>query len=193
MSSTGSDAPLGKPPRDEKPRDEKLRDEKLREDPSRDESSRGDSGAEPVPRRVAAALVIHAGHVLVQTRPAGRSWQGWWEFPGGKLEAGEDAAACAEREVLEETGLAVVAGEVLHEVRWEYPGALVHVSFVLCAPRLFVAAGALPDSRPMPDAQPMEGQRLRWVGADELGSIAFLPANASLLPLLAARLALSSA
>ncbi|HTE05810.1 MAG TPA: NUDIX domain-containing protein [Planctomycetota bacterium] len=137
--------------------------------------------------RVAAALVLHAGRVLVQTRPAGRTWEGWWEFPGGKLEPGEDVAGCAEREVLEETGLAVTAGAVLHEVRWERPASAVHVSFVLCAPRAPVAAAALPE------AHPREGQRLSWASADELGALRFLPANASLLPLLAARLRLSSA
>jgi len=136
------------------------------------------------PLEIAAALVIHDGRVLVQTRPAGRSWEGTWEFPGGKLEPGEDVRACVEREVLEEAGLVVTAGEPWHEVTWEYPGALVHVVFLACVPRV-AAPGALPSARPI------EGQELRWVGPDELQELPFLPANASLLPLLAARLRLT--
>jgi 8-oxo-dGTP diphosphatase len=132
------------------------------------------------PLRVAAALVVRDGRVLVQTRPAGRSWPGWWEFPGGKLDPGEDARAAAVREVREETGLEVAAGEALHEVAWQYPGADVHVTFVACTP---CEPG---------DGRPLEGQVLRWVDADELGALSFLPANASLLPLLAARLRLTS-
>jgi len=142
------------------------------------------TGGARKPLQVGAALVIHDGRVLVQTRPAGRSWEGTWEFPGGKLEPGEDIRACVEREVLEETGLVVTAGEPLHEVAWEYPGALVDVTFLACTPRV-----ATPGKGPL--VLPLEGQVLRWVGPDELQELTFLPANASLLPLLAARLRLT--
>ncbi len=144
----------------------------------------GGAGGARRPREVAAALVIHAGRVLVQTRPAGRSWQGTWEFPGGKLEPGEEVRACAEREVLEEVGLVVTAGALLHDITWEYPGALVHVNFVLCTPHGAAAGG-------VPEARPLEAQSLCWAGPEDLQQLDFLPANASLLPLLMARLRLT--
>jgi 8-oxo-dGTP diphosphatase len=137
----------------------------------------GEPGAARPEHAVAAALVIRGARVLVQTRPEGRSWPGWWEFPGGKVEAGESVLACAERECLEELGLPVRALAPLHAVRWETPGALVHVTFVLCEPH------AESD-----EPRPLEGQRLQWASAEELPALTFLPANASLLPLLDARL-----
>lgn len=128
------------------------------------------------PLPIAAAVVLHEGRVLVQTRAPGRSWSGHWEFPGGKLEPGEDAAAAAVRECREELGLEVRVLEPLDVVEWTYPGARVRVSFFLCAP-----IG-------LPSPQPTEGQELRWADASDLLSLPFLPANATVLSLLAARL-----
>ena len=129
------------------------------------------------PLPIAAAVVLHEGRVLVQTRAPGRSWSGHWEFPGGKLEPGEDAAAAAVRECREELGLHVRVLEPLDVVEWTYPGARVRVSFFLCAP--------IGLSSP----QPTEGQELLWADASDLLSLPFLPANATVLSLLAARLA----
>lgn len=56
---------------------------------------------------VAAALVREDGRVLVQRRPPGRAMAGLWEFPGGKLEAGETPEAALARELREELGIAV--------------------------------------------------------------------------------------
>ena len=128
----------------------------------------------PIP--IAAAVVLHEGRVLVQTRGPGRSWSGHWEFPGGKLEPGEDAAAAAVRECREELGLEVRVLEPLETVEWTYPGARVRVEFLLCSP-----IGA---STP----QPTEGQQLLWADADALLTLPFLPANSRVLSLLAARL-----
>jgi mutator protein MutT len=125
---------------------------------------------------IAAAVVLQGGRVLVQTRAPGRSWSGHWEFPGGKLEPGEDAAAAAVRECREELGLDVAVLGPLHEVEWSYPGARVRVSFLLCEP----LAGARPRAA--------EGQELRWADADELQRLEFLPANAGVLALLVERL-----
>lgn len=128
---------------------------------------------------VAAAVVIHAGRVLVQTRPEGKAYAGFWEFPGGKIEPGEDASACAVRECREELGLDVLPGEALHEVSWEYPGTAVHVTFVQCEPVRGSDACSV---------QPREGQQLCWADAEALASLTFLPANADVLRLLIERL-----
>lgn len=127
---------------------------------------------------VGAAVVVRAARVLVQTRPPGLRYAGWWEFPGGKLEDGEDVEACVVRECREELALDVRPGERLHVEEWSYPGRAVRVTFVLCA----VDAD---DSR---EPVAVEGQDLRWATVADLGRLRFLPANARVLELLVARL-----
>ena len=56
---------------------------------------------------VAAALIDEDGRVLICRRPAGKAMAGLWEFPGGKLEAGETPEACLVRELREELGIEV--------------------------------------------------------------------------------------
>jgi mutator protein MutT len=138
---------------------------------------------EPVRREVAAAVVVHAGRVLVQTRPAGRGWSGYWEFPGGKLEAGEDAAACATRECEEELGLSVRVVRSLAVVDWEYPDTAVRVAFLLCAPAAAAVAASVAADPPAVRAR--EGQQVLWADRATLPTLRFLPANAGVLALLA--------
>ena len=58
--------------------------------------------------RVAAAVIVRAnGQVLLAQRPPGKAYAGYWEFPGGKLEPGESAAAALARELHEELGITV--------------------------------------------------------------------------------------
>ena len=59
---------------------------------------------------VACALIDADGRVLVAQRPAGRTMAGMWEFPGGKIEAGETPEAALMRELAEELGI-----DVTHE------------------------------------------------------------------------------
>jgi 8-oxo-dGTP diphosphatase len=62
---------------------------------------------------VAAALIDGAGQILVQQRPQGGAMAGLWEFPGGKIEAGETPEAALVRELFEELDL-IVAEENIH-------------------------------------------------------------------------------
>ncbi len=125
---------------------------------------------------IAAAVIVRDGRVLVQTRPAGTHYAGFWEFPGGKREANEEPAACAVRECAEELGLAVEAAEVFEVVEWDYEVRLVQVTFVRCR--------VVGDAEP----EPQDGQRVRWADVDDLERLTFLPANASVLRRLAAEL-----
>ena len=68
---------------------------------------------------VAIALVFRQGQVLISRRPAQAHLGGFWEFPGGKLEAGESPERCAEREVLEEVGVVVHALRTREPIRYE--------------------------------------------------------------------------
>jgi 5-methylcytosine-specific restriction protein A len=69
---------------------------------------------------VAAAIIRRDTSFLVARRSEGQKLAGFWEFPGGKLEARETLQACIERELLEELGVRSVAGPVLVESHYEY-------------------------------------------------------------------------
>ena len=70
---------------------------------------------------VTAAVIERDGKVLVARRKAGLVAEGLWEFPGGKLEEGEDPRQGLEREIEEELGVCALAGELLCSVPFEGP------------------------------------------------------------------------
>ncbi len=81
-------------------------------------------GAEERPaRKVTAAVIERAGKVLVARRREGLAAGGFWEFPGGKLEAGESPGRGLERELEEELGVRARAGEFLCAVPFSSPAA----------------------------------------------------------------------
>ncbi|QDU38100.1 8-oxo-dGTP diphosphatase [Maioricimonas rarisocia] len=115
------------------------------------------------PTRIGIAVVEREGRYLVGVRPPGRPLAGMAEFPGGKCELGESAAACAVRECLEETGLRVEIRELLNEQVHEYPHDVVHLHFFLCAPV---------------SGEPREANgTFRWCVLQELAELEFPDAN----------------
>ena len=76
-------------------------------------------------KQVAAAIAIEGGKVLVTRRAAGQSLAGFWEFPGGKVEPGEDVQSCIVRELHEELGVASTAGEIIDSSEYSYPGGAI--------------------------------------------------------------------
>ena len=100
---------------------------------------------------VSAAMILQDGRLLVSQRK-----NGLWEFPGGKIEAGEDPRKTAERELKEELDLSVKAGPIFEVIYHDYPDISVIMMLFLCeltgeyAPRLLdgpvdVKWTALPD------------------------------------------------
>jgi 8-oxo-dGTP diphosphatase len=80
--------------------------------------------------RVAAAVILRPdGDVLMAQRPAGKAYEGYWEFPGGKLEPGETPRAALDRELQEELGLTVVRASPWFVQRYVYPHAHVELHF----------------------------------------------------------------
>jgi 8-oxo-dGTP diphosphatase len=111
---------------------------------------------------IAVAVVEHEGRVLIGQRPPGAVLAGYWEFPGGKIRAGERAEEAAQRECLEETGLAIRILATCSEVEHEYEHGRVRIRFLAAAP---VESGREPKGP------------FRWVAISQLTGYEFPPAN----------------
>jgi mutator protein MutT len=83
--------------------------------------------------RVAAALVVRDGRLLLTQRPPGGPHGLLWEFPGGKIEPGESPEQALAREIAEELGVGATPREVVETREHVYPhGLAVEIAFVRC-------------------------------------------------------------
>ena len=90
------------------------------------------AGNEPqrTPVEVAVGVLIDAeGRFLLTSRPAGKVYAGYWEFPGGKVEPGEGIEEALRRELHEELGITIGPAEPWHVELVDYPHALVRLHF----------------------------------------------------------------
>ena len=79
---------------------------------------------------VAVGVLMQAdGHFLLTSRPEGKVYAGYWEFPGGKLEAGESVDQALRRELQEELGITIGPAQVWKTQMVDYPHALVRLHF----------------------------------------------------------------
>ena len=79
---------------------------------------------------VAVGILINAQHqFLLTSRPPGKVYEGYWEFPGGKLEAHETVAQALARELEEELGLQIEEVQLWRQQLVDYPHALVRLNF----------------------------------------------------------------
>jgi 8-oxo-dGTP diphosphatase len=79
---------------------------------------------------VAVGVLLQAdGQFLLTSRPAGKVYEGYWEFPGGKIEAGETLEQALRRELQEEIGVTIGAAQPWRTELVDYPHALVHLNF----------------------------------------------------------------
>ena len=124
---------------------------------------------------VAAELVRDAaGRYLITQRRRGSHLPGLWEFPGGKVEAGETPAAALRRELTEELSATFAVGDLVETVRWEYPDRTVTLHFFDCR----LEAGAI---------APREQQAMQWAEPDRLAEYDFPPADRELVERLGRR------
>jgi 8-oxo-dGTP diphosphatase len=99
---------------------------------------------------VAVGVLIRPdGDFLLTSRPPGKVYEGYWEFPGGKLELGESVEAALRRELQEEIGVTIGAVHPWKVEMVDYPHALVRLNFC----KVFEWAGEL---------QMHEGQSFAW-------------------------------
>ena len=77
---------------------------------------------------VAVGILLRGdGEMLLSTRPPGKPYAGYWEFPGGKLEAGETVEQALRRELMEELGITIGPASVWKVTEHHYPHALVRL------------------------------------------------------------------
>lgn len=99
----------------------------------RESSGPGESGSpsgNPIP--VVAAIVQTEEGILIARRAEGERRGGLWEFPGGKVEPGESPEEALVREIREELGIEVSAGELLHTHRHRYPDIEISLASYRC-------------------------------------------------------------
>lgn len=116
---------------------------------------------------VVAAIIIKGGHVFATQRGYGE-WQGWWEFPGGKMEAGESPQEALRREIKEELDADVSVGELLETVEWDYPNFHLTMHCFVCS--------LLSESLHL-----NEHEAAAWLSRETLRSVKWLPADVEVL------------
>lgn len=83
----------------------------------------------PITDVAVGVLIDPQGRFLLTSRPPGKVYAGYWEFPGGKVEAGESVAEALRRELQEEIGVTVGTVQPWREKLVDYPHALVRLHF----------------------------------------------------------------
>lgn len=119
---------------------------------------------------VAAGVIWRGGNFLATQRPADKMLEGYWEFPGGKLEGNESPREALARELAEELGIAVREAHFWQCIEHSYEERGFHVRLHFFHVTAF---GGEPC--------PKEGQNLRWVSPQEAPQLGFLPADEQLL------------
>ena len=123
---------------------------------------------------VVAAVIRHGNRIFATQRGYGE-WKGWWEFPGGKMEAGETPQQALSREIREELDAEIEIGERLRTVEWDYPTFHLTMHCYWC-----VLASA--------SFRLNEHESARWLTKEELHSVHWLPADISVLEDIAEKL-----
>ena len=121
----------------------------------------------PSPINVAVGILMQAnGDVLLGQRPEGKPYAGYWEFPGGKVEEGEDILTALRREFVEELGIHIVTATAWCCVEHIYPHAHVRLHFYI-------------SEQWQGEPQSLENQAFAWQGKVQVEPL--LPATIPLL------------
>jgi 8-oxo-dGTP diphosphatase len=116
---------------------------------------------------VVAAITIRDGQVFATQRGYGE-FQGWWEFPGGKMEPGESPQMALKREIREELDAEIEVKELLETVEWDYPNFHLTMHCFICS--------LLSESLHL-----NEHEAATWLTHETLRSVKWLPADEILL------------
>lgn len=116
---------------------------------------------------VVAAIIRKDGRIFATQRGYGE-WKDWWEFPGGKMEAGETAEEALKREIREELSAEINVEELFCTVEYDYPKFHLTMHCYLCT--------LLTDAMHL-----NEHEAARWLAKGELDSVKWLPADLQLI------------
>jgi 8-oxo-dGTP diphosphatase len=133
---------------------------------------------QPVVHVVAGALFDAEGRVLIAERPAGKHMAGRWEFPGGKVDPGEDEGAALHRELAEELGIEVIEARPFLTLTHDYADRRIELAMWIV-------------ERFRGEPRGLDGQRLRWIDVSQLPGADMLEADRPLVEALMARTAAS--
>lgn len=124
---------------------------------------------------VAAIIRDEEGRIFATQRGYGE-WKDWWEFPGGKIEAGESREQALQREIREELAADIEVGELLRTIDYDYPQFHLTMHCFRCR---------LKEQSPMTNEQSsftlLEHEAARWLMPSELPSVRWLPADIELI------------
>ena len=129
------------------------------------------------PILVAAAVLIEQGRVLLSQRKRGTHLAGAWEFPGGKVEPGEDPRDALARELEEELGIHAVIGDPVEVTFHQYPEKAVLL--------LFFEARR---SEGSPEPRAIDVADIQWAGPEDLDPALFPAADVAILAKVRGRL-----
>lgn len=116
---------------------------------------------------VVAAIIHKDGRIFATQRGYG-DWKDWWEFPGGKMEAGETPEEALKREIREELSTEIQLDKLFCTVEWDYPKFHLTMHCYLCS--LLTEALHL-----------NEHESARWLPKEELDSVQWLPADVQII------------
>lgn len=121
---------------------------------------------------VVAAIICKDGKYFATQRGYGE-FEGWWEFPGGKIEPGEGKEDALKREILEELGVEIIVGMQICTTEYDYPAFHLKMHCFLCT----LAPGTA-------GIQLLEHKSARWLSPDELDEVGWLPADKDVIEML---------
>ena len=110
------------------------------------------------------AAIIHRDGAYFATQRGYGEFEGLWEFPGGKIEPGESRDVALKREIQEELGVDIVIEDLICTTEYDYPSFHLTMHCYLCS----VASG---------DIELREHKSARWLTAETLDSVEWLPAD----------------
>lgn len=121
--------------------------------------------------QVVAAIIVRdngQGRQVFATQRGYGDWKDWWEFPGGKIEAGESPEAALAREIREELATEITVGSCIGTIEYDYPAFHLSMRCYRCT----VISGKM---------ELLEHENAAWLAKESLRTVRWLPADVTIL------------